>query len=58
MLTLNEFLTFEHESEHKSEHDLTKSKPYSTPKIYDANGDLGKRWYVYFSYKNPKGDLS
>lgn len=27
---------------------------YSTPKIYDANGDMTKRWYVYFSFRNPK----
>lgn len=27
---------------------------YSTPKIYDANGDMTKRWYVYFSFRNPQ----
>jgi len=29
-------------------------KHFSTPKIYNANGNLNKRWYVYFSYRNPK----
>ena len=29
-------------------------KNYSNPKIYTANSDLKKRWYVYFSYRNPK----
>lgn len=27
---------------------------YTKPRIYDANGDITKRWYVYFSYLNPK----
>jgi len=54
MLTLNEILTFEHESEHVLEHDLTVKKLFSSPKIYNANGDLNKRWYVYFSYRNPE----
>lgn len=53
MLTLNEFLTFEHDLEHDSEHDLAHKKDFSLPKIYTANGDLSKRWYVYFSYRNP-----
>ena len=54
MHTLNEFLTFEHESEHVLEHNLLVKKLFSNPKIYNANGDLSKRWYVYFSYRNPK----
>jgi hypothetical protein len=33
------------------EHDLKKKKKFSEPKIYDANGDLSKRWYVYFSFR-------
>lgn len=53
MLTINELLTFEYENEHDSEHDLSKKRNYSDPKIYNANGDIGKRWYVYFSYRNP-----
>ena len=53
MLTLNELLTFDTQNEHDSEHDLSKKKNYSAPKIYNANGDIKKRWYVYFSYRNP-----
>ncbi|WP_130735967.1 tyrosine-type recombinase/integrase [Flavobacterium sp. J27] len=37
--------------EHDFEHDLKKKKRYSEPKLYDANGDLSKRWYVYFSFR-------
>ena len=33
------------------EHDLKEKKKYSEPKIYDADGDLSKRWYVYFSFR-------
>ena len=28
-------------------------KLFSKPKIYDAKGDIKKRWYVYYSYRNP-----
>lgn len=27
---------------------------FTKPKIYNAGGDLTKRWYVYFSYRNPQ----
>jgi hypothetical protein len=58
MSTLNEFLTFEHRSEHvyeyDLEHNLTLKTQFSTPKIYNTKGDLTKRWYVYFSFRNPK----
>lgn len=27
---------------------------WSKPKIYDAGGDITKRWYVYFSYRDPQ----
>ena len=37
--------------EHVFEHGLKEKKKYSEPKIYDANGDLSKRWYVYFSFR-------
>jgi hypothetical protein len=30
---------------------LKEKKKYSEPKIYDADGDLSKRWYVYFSFR-------
>ena len=54
MSLLTKFLTFEYASEHVNEHDLTSKKLYSEPKIYDAKGDLSKRWYVYFSFRNPE----
>ncbi|AOW20761.1 tyrosine-type recombinase/integrase [Urechidicola croceus] len=54
MSTLNELVTFEHEIEHDLEHDLLLKKNFSHPKIYIANGDINKRWYVYFSYRNPE----
>lgn len=34
-------------------YDFKILKDYSEPKIYDAKGDLNKRWYVYYSYRNP-----
>jgi integrase len=63
MPTLIEFLTLrntnEHVLEHDLEHDLTKKKQFSTPKIYTASENLSKRWYVYFSFRDPKtGKLS
>ena len=58
MSTLNKILTFEYQNEHvleyNLEHDLTQKTRFSTPKIYNAKGDLSKRWYVYFSFRNPK----
>lgn len=42
--------------EHENAHVLTYKKKYSVPSIYDANGDLSKRWYVYFSFRNPLTD--
>jgi len=62
MLTLKEFLTFNHKSEHifahnlehDLEHDLSKKPLFSSPKIYTANGNLNKRWYVYFTFRNPE----
>ena len=53
MPNILEFLNFEHDNEHGNEHDITLKKKYSLPKIYTANGNLKKRWYVYFSYRNP-----
>ena len=37
--------------EHDFEHAVKEKKKYSEPKIYDAEGDLSKRWYVYFSFR-------
>ncbi|MBU3012272.1 site-specific integrase [Polaribacter vadi] len=33
---------------------MSKKTLYSIPKINTANGDLSKRWYVYFSFRNPE----
>ncbi|WP_179321173.1 tyrosine-type recombinase/integrase [Winogradskyella helgolandensis] len=38
----------------QNEHDLEHKTKFSTPKIFDAKGDLSKRWYIYFSYRNPR----
>ena len=54
MITLKDYLANEHGNEHVLEHSLLKKKNFSVPKIYNANGNLNKRWYVYFSYRNPK----
>ncbi len=53
MFYTNEITTFIFQNEHDLEHDLLVKKSFSIPKIYTANGDLKKRWYVYFSYRNP-----
>jgi integrase len=54
MFVLNDYLANEHDFEHVLEHSLSKKKKFSTPKIYSANGNLAKRWYVYFSFRNPE----
>jgi hypothetical protein len=52
MLNLNELLTFESENAYESAYDLPVRRNFSNPKIYPANGDLKKRWYLYFSYRD------
>lgn len=54
MFTFKQILTFAYESEYESAYDLSKKKLFSNPKIYTANGNLSKRWYVYFSFRDPK----
>lgn len=49
MSLLTEFLKFEYENEYSK----SPNKLYSEPKIYNANGDLSRRWYVYYSFRNP-----
>ena len=49
MSAIRQFLRIEHDFEH----DLAKRKQYSGPYIYDADGDLSKRWYVYYSFRDP-----
>ncbi len=53
MITIYDLITVDVQNEHDLEHDSEHKKQFSTPKIFDANGDLSKRWYVYFSYRNP-----
>lgn len=41
------------QKEYRKEYRKLEKPNYSGPEIYDANGDLSKRWYVYFSFRNP-----
>ena len=52
MHNIQEFLTFNSTIEHDLEHDLEHKRQFSLPKIYSAKGNLSKRWYVYFSFRN------
>ncbi|GAB4161045.1 MAG: hypothetical protein Tsb0033_17900 [Winogradskyella sp.] len=54
MCIIYDLITLEFLNEHDLEHDLEHKKKFSTPKIFDAGGDLKKRWYVYFSYRDPE----
>ncbi|OAD46678.1 tyrosine-type recombinase/integrase [Polaribacter atrinae] len=54
MQSIYEFITFTSKIEHDLEHDSKVLPLFSAPKIYTANGDLSKRWYVYFSFKDPE----
>nr|WP_321226504.1 tyrosine-type recombinase/integrase [uncultured Psychroserpens sp.] len=54
MFNLNAYLANEHGNEHILEHSLSNKKNFSAPKIYVANGNLNKRWHVYYSYRNPE----
>ena len=51
MSNLLRYLQSEHVFEHDFEHTLKEKKKYSEPRIYDANGDLAKRWYVDMQIK-------
>ncbi|SFS49113.1 hypothetical protein SAMN04488006_1654 [Lutibacter maritimus] len=44
MFNFNKFLIFDSQNAYESAYDLSMKKNYSNPKIYDANGDLSKRW--------------
>ena len=54
MSNFKQIVKFAYDSEYDNAYDLKIKKNYSSPKIYDANGDLSKRWYVYFSFRNPE----
>ena len=54
MFNSNTILTFEYQNQHVFEYDFLVKKNFFSSKIYLANGNLSKRWYVYFSYRNPE----
>ncbi len=54
MLNFNTIIQNEYESAYGNAYDLSLKRQFSKPKIYNAKGDLTKRWYVYFSYRDPK----
>ncbi|WMI68171.1 tyrosine-type recombinase/integrase [Mangrovimonas sp. YM274] len=56
MFKISDILRGEYESEYANAYDLSNQKQFSKPKIYTANGDLSKRWYVYFSFRDPKNN--
>ena len=53
MQNIQQLVILEHINEHNFEHRLRQNNKFTTPKINDFNGDLKKRWYVYFYYRNP-----
>jgi len=54
MLNISDLLIFEYEKEYSFEYRFKVKRSYSDPKIYTAKDDLKKRWYVYYSYRDPK----
>lgn len=53
MTNFNQQIRIEYAKEYLNEYDGMKSNIlFSKPKIYDAGGDITKRWYIYFSYRN------
>jgi integrase len=54
MSTLKELIILDAQNEYESAYDLSVKRNFSNPKIYSANGDLKKRWYLYFSFRDPK----
>lgn len=57
MLDLYRKIVNEYENEYGNEYALKNRGLFTIPKIYDADGDISKRWYVYFSFRNPKTGL-
>jgi hypothetical protein len=54
MPLIYDYFTFTTKIEVDLEHDSKILPQFSIPKIYISKGDLSKRWYVYFSLRNPK----
>ncbi|WP_276987573.1 tyrosine-type recombinase/integrase [Capnocytophaga gingivalis] len=46
-------LQTEYATEYTFEYDMSNKGQFTKPKIYDAGGDLSKRWYIYYSYRHP-----
>jgi len=44
-------------NEYRNAYGLTLKKNYSEPKTYDANGNLNRRWYIRFLFRNSKTGL-
>lgn len=53
MSKFTDFITFENQNAYDFAYVFEMKKNFSTPKIYTANGNLAKRWYVYFSFRDP-----
>ena len=53
MLNFKALIQTEYTNAYESAYDLTLKKEFSTPNIYTANNDTSKRWYVYFSFRDP-----
>lgn len=54
MPSFTKILKNEYLNEYQNEYtNMSENYLFTKPKIYDANGDINKRWYVYFSYRNP-----
>ena len=53
MNTIYKILSINTKFAYEIEYDSQLKKQFSAPKIYTAKGDLSKRWYVYFSYRDP-----
>ncbi|TCK67237.1 site-specific recombinase XerD [Winogradskyella wandonensis] len=54
MLNFKALIQREYKNAYESAYDLPLKKQFSNPKIYTAKGDLSKRWYVYFSFRDPR----
>jgi len=54
MFNFKQLVATEYENEYESAYDLPVKRIFSKPKIYSANGNLKKRWYVYFSFRDTK----
>ncbi|MFX0558443.1 tyrosine-type recombinase/integrase [Maribacter sp. CXY002] len=54
MPNFKELFSNEYKNEYESAYDLSVERNFSEPKIYSAKWDLKKRWYVYFSFRDPK----